>query len=478
LPDAAVREAYHRVRTAFRSLHLSFPRGQVVVNLAPARLRKAGSGFDLGIALALAALAGYLPRSSLCGAVFVGEVGLDGKLRGVPGILSVVELMKSLGLQRLVCAEECAPLAALAGAGLVILPATSLGEAMGLCREGPTARRPVAPLRPSPPDVASAPPDLSRVRGQESARRALVLAAVGGHNLLLSGPPGCGKTLLARCLPGLLPPLAEAERIEVLRVRSAFQAGEPADTWAILAAGLPPWRAPHHTVSYAGLVGGGKPIRPGEITLAHHGVLFLDELPEFARDALEALRQPLESGHVELRRAQESIAFPARFQLVAAMNPCPCGNRGHPRLPCRDTPLMIQRYQARISGPLLDRIDLHLDLRPVTPEVLLDPGASEPLQSPALRERVARLRQQQMARNGGLLNRDLDEASLRTSEHLARAARSLLLAHCRRGSLSARGIVRVLRVARSAADLAAHDRIEEEDLAEALCLRGETVGPA
>jgi magnesium chelatase family protein len=471
LPDAAVREAYHRVRTAFRSIGLRFPKGQVVVNLAPARTHKAGSGFDLGIALALAAVSRYLPRSCLAGTLVVGEVGLDGQLRAVPGILPMAELANRLGVPRLLCPDECAALAKCGAGSTIVLPAATLAEALLLCREGGRTARAVAPLRPLPGSVQTV-PDLGRVRGQDSARLALILAAAGGHNLLMSGPPGCGKTLLARCLPGILPPLTDRERLEVLRVRSAFAAGEPSDAFRILADGLPPFRAPHHTVSYAGLVGGGKPIRPGEVTLAHRGVLFLDELPEFQRPTLEALRQPIECGQVHIRRAQEALELPAHFLLIAAMNPCPCGNLGHPTLPCTDHPLAVQRYRSRISGPLLDRFDLLLHLAAVAPEELLREQPQETALSPSIRDRIVGLRSLQMARNGGALNRDLDEQELRSGEHLCAGARGLLLAHCRGGRLSARAITRVLRVARTVADWEGRPRIEEADLARALVYRG------
>lgn len=470
LPDAAVREAYHRVRTAFGSLHLSFPRGQVVVNLAPARTRKVGSGFDLGIALAVATLAGFLPRASLRSTLVVGELGLDGSLRPVPGVLSMAELARDLGMQSLLCPEESAALAACAGA-VRVLPAASLDEALDLCRRGPGRARPIRPLRPTGEHRAPAIPDLSRVRGQDASRHALITAAAGGHNVLMSGPPGCGKTLLARCLPGLLPGLSSRERIEVLRIQSAFATDRRVDHAAILERGVPPFRAPHHTISYAGLIGGGNPIRPGEATLAHRGVLFLDELPEFARTSLEALRQPLESGSVHVCRAGSSLELPAAFQLIVAMNPCPCGYRGHPAVPCRDTERQVRRYRDRISGPLLDRIDIHLHLAPTPPELLLDEAEKAGPSSKTVRARIREIRQRQYDRNGGVLNAMLDENVLRSPQHLATPARRLLFAHCKLGTLSARAIARILRVGRSLADLAGHDRIQEEDLAAALQYR-------
>ncbi|MFQ5505575.1 MAG: ATP-binding protein, partial [Planctomycetota bacterium] len=260
-------------------------------------------------------------------------------------------------------------------------------------------------------------------------------------------------------------------RLEVLKIRSALSAEEPPDSHDILERGLPPFRAPHHTVSYAGLVGGGSPPRPGEITLAHRGVLFLDELPEFQRQSLEALRQPLELGSVHIRRSDSSLEFPAAFQLITAMNPCPCGYLGHPSRPCSDTPQQIQRYRARISGPLLDRIDIHLQLLPVHAEELLDPHEPEDPLNPRLQRRVAELRRVQRERNGGRLNTELEENELRRPDHLTGGARRLLILTCRGGRLSARGITRVLRVARSLADLAEAPSIQEEQLAAALHYR-------
>jgi len=473
LPDAAVREAYHRVRTAFTSLHLSFPHGRIVINLAPARTRKGGSGFDLGLALGLACFTEALARTSVRGLLAVGELGLDGSLRSVPGILSMAQLATRLGVPRLLCPVESAELAQAAAPNVRVLAACDLAEALDLVSRRLDAVPVVEPLSASATAARHPrmPPDLGRVRGQASARKALLVAAAGGHNLLLSGPPGCGKSLLASCMPGLLPRLTVAERLSVLQIRGVLVAGEPPEFAEVLEHGHAPFRAPHHTISYAGLVGGGSPPRPGEVSLAHHGVLFLDELPEFRRETLEALRQPLERGSVHIRRADSSFVFPARFQLIAAMNPCPCGKLGHPTEACVDTPLQIHRYRSRISGPLLDRFDMQLALAPVPArELLATHSDSEPV-SPELARRVEELRERQRMRNHGRLNSELEETELRAARILEPAARQLLTAHCERHTLSARAVTRVLRVSRTIADLRDGDRIGEGDLAAALHFR-------
>ncbi|PIE24338.1 MAG: hypothetical protein CSA62_03390 [Planctomycetota bacterium] len=468
LGDTAVRESMERVRTSFSSLGLDFPQGQLVVNLAPARDRKAGTGFDLGIALAMACLTGAVPRRALHKLLVCAELGLDGTLRAVPGVLAMVELARRQGLSHFVCARDALALASrAAGDECQVLGFDSLGELLDYLL-GKAAHRPLEPEELSGP-VPKTPSKFGRIRGQESARQALELAAAGGHHLLMSGPPGCGKTLIASCLPELLPALNEEQRLEVLKIRSLFGEPRTREQYEILETGRPPFRAPHHTVSYAGLVGGGQPLHPGEITLAHRGVLFLDELPEFRRESLEALRQPLESGEIHVRRASAELHLPARFQLLAAMNPCPCGMLGHPTLPCRDSSLAIANYRRRISGPLLDRIDLQLQMQPVAVEELLDERGVDETRAQRARERILAARQRQQQR--GCLNANIPEAQLSKLVPLSSSAERLLRQGARSWQLSARALGRVLRVARTLADLDGDERIAEEQIALALHFR-------
>lgn len=464
LPEKEVSEARDRVRAAIRNLGLEFPQLRITANLAPADLRKEGAGFDLALAVALLVATGQVPRERTQDTVFLGELALDGGVRPVRGVLAVALAAREAGVPRMVVARESAAEAALVE-GLQVLPVADLGEAVAFLR----GEREIAP---APRVIPEAPPpdwiDLGLVKGQEHARRALEIAAAGGHHLLLIGPPGAGKSLLARCLPGILPPLSLEEALEVSRIHSVaglLPPDRPLLRWR-------PFRAPHHTISYVGMVGGGHGIPvPGEISLAHHGVLFLDELPEFDRKVLEALRQPLEDRRITVVRAGVSVTFPASFMLVGAMNPCPCGHYGDPLRPCRCRPHEIAQYRKRLSGPFLDRIDLFVHVPRLTKEELLGEGGGEP--SEAVRRRVLEAREVQRRRFGGkpLVNAEMGPKEVRRFCALSAQARALLARAIDRFALTGRGYVRTLKVARTIADLSGADTIEAEHVAEALQYR-------
>lgn len=458
LPDAAVREARERVRAAVSNCGFDFPLRRIVANLAPASLRKAGPGLDLAIAAALLVASDQLALGGLPRLAMVGELALDGAVRPVPGVLAIAEEARERGLEAIVVPAENGPEAALAE-GIEVIGLESLDQLAALATGGWLPERPQPmPLRLGPGEAG---PDLSDLRGQRHLRYALEVAAAGGHSLLMVGPPGAGKSLAASRLPSILPPLAVGEALEVARIASACgRLGEDG-------AGGRPFRAPHHTVSSAGLVGGGNPPRPGEVTLAHRGVLFLDELCEFHRDALEALRAPLESGWVSVARAGASRRLPCRFMLVAASNPCPCG-RGEGDPECECAPLAVRRYQARLSGALADRIDVLVAIRqPGAAEIGGPPG--EP--SSPVRERVATARERQEGRLGpGRCNAEMTPGEARECALDDEAAALLAESYSRR-RLSGRAHDRVLRLARTVADLAGSQAIGREQMARALQLR-------
>ncbi len=459
LPQAAVRESKDRVRSAIQNSRFEFPTRRITVNLSPADLRKEGGRFDLPIAIGILAASGQLPESSLADLEFTAELSLTGALRPISGVLPVALAAASSG-RSLIVANENADEAALAGRADV----RAASHLLDVCAHLFSARQLPTVVSGS---VAQSREhrDLRDVRGQPTAKRALEIAAAGGHGLLMIGPPGTGKSMLARRLPGILPPLTEDEAVETASIASISSGGFAARTWR-----KRPFRSPHHTASAVALVGGGRPPRPGEISLAHNGVLFLDELPEFSRHVLEVLREPLETGSITVSRAAHQAEFPTRFQLIAAMNPCPCGFLGDESGRCNCPPDVVGRYRARVSGPFMDRIDMHVEVGRPPPEVAVNNCAEVGEPSAAVAQRVIAARDLQINRQQ-VLNALLTPSQLDECCRLDEEARQLLKTATSRFALSMRGVHRILKLSRTIADLEGANICTERHVAEAISLR-------
>src|SRR5450755_1412740 len=469
LPDNAVKESRERIKSALRNCSFEFPHGQgVTINLAPADVRKEGSAFDLPMALGLAGCMGHFFGKPLDKCMFLGELSLDGSVRSIRGALSATLAAREMGLKSIAVPESHAREAAVVE-GVDVFAVKSLPHAIDLINSPESFLPTRVDARLMLSEAAQYNVDLRDVHGQQAAKRALEVSCAGGHNILFIGPPGAGKTMLAKRIPTILPPMSLDEAIETTRIHSV--AGLLDDSRGLV--GTRPFRAPHHTISDAGLIGGGAIPRPGEVSLGHHGVLFLDELPEFERNVLEVMRQPLEEGAVTISRAATSITFPARFMLAAAMNPCPCGFFGDPTRQCHCSPPQIQRYVSKISGPLIDRIDIHIEVPAVKYKELRGSGSTE--DSATVRERVLRARERQTKRYAGerkiFSNAQMPPKLIRKFCAISEEGEKMLENAIGRLGLSARAHDRILKVARTIADLDASENLETRHLGEAIQYR-------
>jgi magnesium chelatase family protein len=459
LPDNAVKESRDRVRSAIANSGLDFPPLRIVVNLAPADVKKEGGVYDLPIAIAILAAMGVVPREAASSYLFIGELGLTGSIRSTKGAISAAFLSKSLGLKGVICPRTNMNEALLSGT--CVWPCRDIKEVVRILKENPEG---ILRTEIQLPEKTDHEPDMSEIAGQTLPKRAVTISALGGHNLLMTGPPGAGKSMLAKRLPSILPPLTRQEILECTRIYSVT--GRLPRNSIILTR---PFRSPHASISEAGLIGGGGNPSPGEITLAHNGVLFMDEMPEFKRSALEAMRQPMEDGEVTVSRASLSVTFPSRFQLIAAMNPCPCGFKGHPAKECRCTPQQISKYLSKLSGPLLDRIDLHVWVDPVEIENVVNCAPGIP--SSQIRESIMNARQMQIER--GYINARIPDKDIDRICSLSASCRSLLISAMKQFNLSMRAYKRVIKVSRTIADIDGTENISERHLAEALQFRPE-----